>query len=111
MMTIPLLVVLALAAVYMQYAHLPAVAGALRGMGAVAAGLIIGTGIKLASVLRTSPLGVPACIALGAATFFAVGVMRWPLVWVLLVLGAVGIAFAWRRVTGPSSGDDANGWK
>lgn len=108
MMTVPLVIVLLLTAVYARFADVPAVAGALRGMGAVAAGLIIGTGIKLATVLRTSPLGVPACIALGVATFFAVGVMRWPLVWVLLVLGAIGIAFAWRRVTGPSSGDEAS---
>src|SRR5512134_4160531 len=95
MMAVPLVIVLLLTAFYARYADVPAVAGALRGMGAVAAGLIIGTGIKLATVLRTSPLGVSVCLLLGASTFFAVGVMRWPLVWVLLVLGAVGIASAW----------------
>ena len=41
MLLAPLAIVLALAALYAQYASVPAVAGALRGMGAVAAGLVL----------------------------------------------------------------------
>src|SRR4029453_11521229 len=52
-----LLVVLALALVYAQVAGNPHVAGALRGMGAVAAGLITATGLKLVSALGKHPLG------------------------------------------------------
>ena len=52
MLTVPLLVVLALALVYAQFAGNPQVAGALRGMGAVAAGLIAATGLKLVPALR-----------------------------------------------------------
>ena len=47
MLTFPLILVLAVAVVYAQFASQPAVAGALRGMGAVAAGLIAGMGLKL----------------------------------------------------------------
>ena len=36
-------------------------------MGAVAAGMDMATGLKLAAALKSSPLGIPACGALGAA--------------------------------------------
>jgi chromate transporter len=98
MMTVPLLIVLVLTVLYTQHAMNPAVAGALKGMGAVSAGLIIGTGLKLAVGLRSSPMGVPVCIALGAIGFIAVALLRWPLVWVLLVLGAIACTWAYRRL-------------
>jgi chromate transporter len=60
MLAVPLLVVLALALVYAQFAGNPHVAGALRGMGAVAAGLITATGLKLMGALKKHPLGVAA---------------------------------------------------
>src|SRR4051812_33781564 len=61
MLTFPLLVVLGLALVYAQFADNPQVAGALRGMGAVAAGLITATGLKLMSAVRNHPLGIALC--------------------------------------------------
>lgn len=98
MMAVPLAIVLALAALYAHYAALPAVAGALRGMGAVAAGLIIGTALKLAPALKSNALGLPACIAFAAAAFVLVALVRAPLAWVLLALGAIAWAFAARRL-------------
>ena len=98
MMAVPLLIVVALAALYSHWAHLPAVAGALRGMGAVAAGLVIATAIKLGWALRSSPLGRPILVALGGATFCAVIVWRVPLVWVVAILGPLGMAAAWWRM-------------
>jgi chromate transporter len=90
--------VLVLAATYVHYAELPAVAGALRGMGAVAAGLIVGTALRLAGSLRGTPIGGFAALALATASFVAVAWLRWPLVWVLLVLGSLGMAWAWWRI-------------
>src|SRR6478609_6500471 len=58
MLTCPLLVVLALALVYAQFSSSPQVAGALRGMGAVAAGLITATGLKLLVALQKNILGL-----------------------------------------------------
>ena len=98
MMTVPLLIVMALAVLYVKFAANPVVAGALHGMGAVAAGLIIGTAFKLAPALRRNPMGLPLCVAFGAATFVLVALLRYPLVWVLLSLGTVACAAAWLRV-------------
>lgn len=96
MLALPLLIVLALAALYGSLSHWPMASGALRGMGAVAAGLVLATGLKLLPTLRSSPLGRWAALALAAATLLAVGAWRWPLVGVVLVLGPVGVWLAWR---------------
>jgi len=98
MLTFPLLVVLGLALVYAEFSSNPHVAGALRGMGAVAAGLIMATGLKLVTALRTSVLGIPLCALLGAAAFIAIAWMKLPLLWVLLGVGGVGWALAWSRL-------------
>ncbi len=97
-MSVPLVIVLSCAALYSEYATLPAVAGALRGMGAVSGGLIIGVALRLAGALRGTPLGGAVAFALAAAAFVAVAWLRYPLAWVLLVLGIVGTAVAWRRI-------------
>lgn len=98
MLTVPLVIVLALTALYSHFADLPAVAGALRGMAAVSAGMICGTALKLAGALRRSPLGAPASLMLGAAAFGMVALLRWPLVWVLLGLGTLACLYAWRTL-------------
>lgn len=93
----PLAVVLLLAMVVQQLQHVPAVTGALRGMGVVAAGLILSTAIRLSDGLRRNALGVPVCALFMALTLLAIAWLRWPLVWVVLGLGAAGMALAWRR--------------
>mgnify|MGYP001180835700 FL=1 len=98
MMAVPLVIVLILTALYTQYAMNPAVAGALRGMGAVSAGLIFGTGFKLVSALRSNPMRAPLCGAFLVLAFTAVALLRWPLVWVILALGAVACLVAWIRL-------------
>jgi chromate transporter len=98
MMTVPLLIVLAVTIVYAEFALNPAVAGALKGMGAVAAGLIAGTGLKLMTALRVNPMGMTVCAGVGLATFVAVAILRWPLVWVLLGLGLIACLYAWKRL-------------
>lgn len=100
LLAVPFVLVLSLAAVYARWASLPAVAGALRGMGIVAAGLIFGTALKLAAALRGSPLGVPACVGLGSAAFALVALLRVPLAWALLGVGSLAFALAWRRLGG-----------
>ena len=109
MMTVPLVIVLVVTAVYAQYASHPAVAGALHGMGAVAAGLICGTALRLASALRSNPMGMPACAGLAAAVFVAVALLRWPLVWVLAGSGTVACLFAWRRLVAQAALQHAKG--
>jgi chromate transporter len=100
MLAVPAVLVLLLTAAYAEFAYLPAVTGALKGMGAVSAGLICGTALRLVGAMRANPMGVPVCILLGVATFVAVALLRWPLVWVLLGLGVAGWMFAWYRLRG-----------
>lgn len=98
MLLIPLLLVLLAALAYGELASHPGAAGALRGMGAVAAGLIAAAGLRLCAALKTNPLGLPLCIALGAACFVCVALLRWPLALVLLGLGALGFALTYRKL-------------
>ena len=98
MLVAPLCVVLALAMVYAQFAGHPGVQGALRGMAAVAAGLIAATGLKLFGALQKNVLGLPICIALGALCFVAVALLRWPLAYVLLGLGGAACLLAFRKL-------------
>ena len=97
MLVVPLIIVIALTAAYAEYSRLAIVSGALRGMGAVAAGLVIATAIRLMSTLRTSRLGPLLAAAFALLTFVTVALLRWPLVWVVLGLGAIAIALAWLR--------------
>lgn len=98
LMLVPLMIVLALAAAYDHWAHLPAVSGALRGMGAVAAGLVIATAFKLSVALKRNPLGAALCVVFAGATFGAVALARVPLVWVVCGLGSVAVGVAWWRL-------------
>jgi len=98
LLALPLVVVLLLAALYAQFAEVPAVAGALRGMGAVAAGLILSTALKLLPALAGNPMGRIGCAGFAGLTLLAVGVLRWPLVWVVLGLGVVAWFTAWHRL-------------
>ena len=95
----PLVIVLALAALYAQFSSVPQVAGALRGMGAVAAGLVLSTAVKLAPTLRRSPMGLWPCVGMTLVSAAAIGWLRWPLAWVVLGLGGVGYAWAWYRLS------------
>jgi chromate transporter len=94
----PLLLVLALAAVFAGMAELPGVQGALRGMGAVAAGLIAATGLKLNRGLKTNVISSTVCIAIAAITFIAVAWLRIPLFLVLLSIGTLACAWAYRQL-------------
>ena len=98
LVALPLVIVIAVAYAYSQFSDSTAVQGALRGMGAVAAGLIIGSGLKLISALKRNVLGGLACVVLGGATFFLVAVLRWPLPAAVFGIGALGCALAWRRL-------------
>jgi chromate transporter len=98
MLTVPLVLVLLLAVLYAQFAGHPGVAGALRGMGAVAAGLIAATGLKLFGALKKNVLGMRLCVGLGVLCFVAIALLRIPLAYVLLSLGFTACVLAYRRL-------------
>ena len=97
MLLAPFLIVIALAASYERLAEFPAVAGALRGMGAVAAGLILAMAVKMLGTLRGNLLGPWLCALLGLAALVAIAVFRLPLAWIMIGLGLLGWGLArWR---------------
>jgi len=98
LLTMPLFVVLALALLHAQYAQYPAVAGALRGMGAVAAGLITATGLRLLPAIQKHVLGVALCLLLAGACFVSVALWHWPLLYVLLGLGGLSCVLTYRKL-------------
>jgi chromate transporter len=98
MLLAPMFVVLALTALYARFVDFPVVTGALRGMGAVAAGLVLSTGFKLLGTLKRNVMGLPICLGFGALTLIATAWLRLPLVGVILGLGSLAIAVAWYRL-------------
>jgi chromate transporter len=99
LIAVPLVLVVVLALVYSQFADHPGVAGALRGMGAVAAGLILSTGIKLIGALKSNVLGWRWCAALGISCLVSIAVFRLPLVYVLFGFGGLAFSLAFRKMT------------
>ena len=98
MLCVPTLVVLALAVLYARYGAYPVAVGALRGMAAVAAGLILAAGFRLASALKGNPLGLAWCVVLGGASFVGVALLRFPLFAILLGPGVAGCLLAYRKL-------------
>lgn len=91
----PLLVLLVLAVLNASVAQHPVAQGALRGMGAVTAGLIAAAGLKMVPTLRSNAMGLPTCLLVLGLTFVAVAWLRIPLAWVLLVIGSGACAWTW----------------
>ena len=93
LLCVPIAVLIAIALVYERIAGLPHVDAAIGVGAAAAAGLVIGTALKMARNLRPNA----AAIAVGLAAFAAVGLLHLPLALVIAVLGPVSIALVWWR--------------
>ena len=98
MLALPGALLLVVAMVYARFGDHSAMAGALRGMGAVAAGLIGGMGFKLAAALRTHPLGPWLCAAIAGLTFVGMVWLRVPLYGLLLMVGGAASVLTWRKL-------------
>ena len=99
MLAAPTAVLLVLAMAFGSVSDLAWAQGALRGMGAVAAGMIAATGIKLISALKRNPMGIVASTGIMLGTFIGVSLLRWPLIWVLLGIGSVACSWAYVQLT------------
>lgn len=91
LMLAPFVLVLMLSALYAGYAEVPAVVNALRGVAAVAAGLILGTALRMAASPRLRSWRA----VFGVAAFGAVTWLRLPLVLVLASVVPLSVAAAW----------------
>ena len=89
----PCLVVIGMGVLYERYGALPQVQQALAGMSSVAAGLLLATVIKLATVLprHWRPW------LFGLLAFAGVGILRWPLLWVVGALAPLAVVAAWKQ--------------
>jgi chromate transporter len=92
MLFVPVGLMLLIATFYASVAHEPVARNAIAGASAAAAGLILGTALRLLIQTRPPLRG----LLTGAAAFIAVGVLQWPLLWVIVVLIVAGIAAEWR---------------
>jgi chromate transporter len=89
----PLVSLIALATLYDRFSNLPDVKSATIAAAAGAVGLTMGTGFKLARNILKSPTS----IAFAFASFFAIGVLRFPMLGVIAVLAPLTVAAEFRR--------------
>jgi chromate transporter len=92
-LVLPFTLMVTVGVFYGQYGDLDALRRILAGIAAAAAGLLIATAAKMVVPLFKSGVGPAPFVVLAAAA--AIGVMRWPLLWVLAVLVPVSIGLAW----------------
>jgi len=95
----PFFIVLVLGFLYQNFGTLSTVRAALAGMSAVAAGLIVATALKMGVALvgRGTASQRVIVIAWAALAFVGVGLLRWPLIAVVGVLGPLAVLAAFRR--------------
>jgi chromate transporter len=93
MIAAPLVIVLLMATFYHQYAHLAVAQNIIKGMGAVSAGMLISMAMKVGRSQLSWRHGRWAWVWC-VLSFVAVGLMRWPLFWVLLVLAPLALLTA-----------------
>lgn len=101
MLTGPFLIMIAATAVYHQILDIKPLQIAMTGVAAAAIGMILRTGLSAVQLSITSGV-VPIVIML--ATFAMIGVLKWPLLWVVAIMTPLSIAVAWPRKT-KESGD------
>ncbi|MBO0716522.1 MAG: chromate transporter [Rhizobiales bacterium] len=96
----PMILIMAVGALYAHYGDLPALRRALTGVAAAAAGLMLATVAKMARPLFKGPFKKPAVIAplIAFVTFAAIGILHWPLPLVLLVIVPLSIGAAFRNI-------------
>jgi chromate transporter len=91
-LVVPFCVMLAAGVLYERYSDVEAVRRVLAGVAPAAAGLIVATAAKMAVPLFRSFGPSPFVLVV---TMLAIGVMRWPLLTVMMVLVPASIALAW----------------
>ncbi|MBJ6799813.1 chromate transporter [Geomonas sp. Red259] len=92
----PVVIAVTLGALYGRFGDLPAIQAVLRGIAAVAAGLIIAMGLRMAADLLKWPL----LIIFSVAILWAVAFLHWPLLPVMLALAPLSIWVAARFYCG-----------
>lgn len=88
----PLVLMVAMVGLYTRFGQEPVVGAVMKGVAAAAAGMVLGTALRMASRLRPPP----EALALAGAVLVAAAA-KVPLPVIVLVAGPVGVAAALRR--------------
>jgi chromate transporter len=89
----PIAVLIGIALLYDRISGLPSVGAAIAAGAAAAAGLVIGTAIKMARRLKPNV----TAILVGLAAFASVGLLHVPMALAIAVLGPISIALVWHE--------------
>ena len=91
----PAILSVILTSLFLKYAHIEKVQHAMGAVAAAAAGLVIGSALKMAEpvVRKDWVLGLPVAVL----TLVLAAFLRWPLPLVLLLMACTGSAVAWAR--------------
>ena len=92
-LVLPFTLMVTVGVLYSQFGDIDTLRRVLAGIAAGAAGLLIATAAKMVVPLFKGGIGPAPVVAI--ATAAAIGYMRWPLLWVVLVLVPISIALAW----------------
>jgi chromate transporter len=93
-------ILLVFAAIFLQqFRDHPIVGQALHGMGAVSAGLMAGSSLKMLTALKNHPLTFPIAVLITIITFVLLGVFRLPFIPVLLAIGSLSMALTYWRIS------------
>lgn len=90
MLLSPMIVIILLGTFYTQFGQSPLMQGLFRGLGAAAAGLVVGTALKMGETLVGRMQ-----YGFAALAFAAIAWWRIPLLWMLAVLAPISIAAHW----------------
>lgn len=101
LIAVPFFAVIALASAYAAIQTVPTIQHVLDGIGAAAVGLLLSVGYK---AVRTSRGAGALCVIF--SIIFLVGVLRWPMIPVVLCIAPVSIWLAARASAGEDEDDD-----
>lgn len=93
LLTAPFIIMLVVVATYQQIFGIKWLQVAMAGIAAAAIGMIMRTGM----IAAQAALGSALSISVMVVTFIAIGVFRFPLLWVVAIITPLSIAAAWPR--------------
>ncbi len=91
LLLVPFFAIIAIGTIYAELKAYPAIHHFLDGMAAVAVGLLLSMGVKSIRVTRMQR----AHLLIMAVVALTVGLLRWPMIPVILVMAPISIAMAW----------------
>jgi len=97
MLTGPFFIMLGATMIYHQILDIKPLQIAMTGVAAAAIGMILRTGVSAVHISVTSGI---VSIVIMLAVFVMIGVLKWPLLWVVAVMTPLSIAAAWPRKSG-----------